>query len=31
MSDVGANIFAEWKVLPEYVVPLSDFPFGRRI
>ena len=25
MSDIGANIFAEWGVVPEYVVPLSVF------
>ena len=25
MSDVGANIFAEWGVVPEYVVQLSFF------
>ena len=25
MSDVGANIVAEWGVVPEYVVPLSVF------
>ena len=32
MSDVGANIFAEWGVVPEYVVfPLSVFSLGGRI
>ena len=31
MSDVGANIFAEWGVVPEYVVPLPVFSLGRRI
>ena len=31
MSDVGANIFAERGLLPEYVVPLSVFSLGRRI
>ena len=30
MSDIGANIFTEWGVVPEYV-PLSVFLFGRRI
>ena len=25
MSDIGADIFAEWGVVPEYVVPLSAF------
>ena len=25
VSDVGANIFAEWGVVPEYVGPLSVF------
>ena len=28
MSDVGANIFAVWGVVPEYVVPLSVFLLG---
>ena len=28
MSDVGANIFAEWGVVPDYVVPLSVFSLG---
>ena len=27
MSDVGADIFAEWRVVPEYVVPFSVFMF----
>ena len=31
MSDVGANIFAEWGVVPEYVVSLSVFSLGGRI
>ena len=31
MSDVSANIFAEWGFVPEYVVPLSVFLLGRRI
>ena len=31
VSDVGANIFAEWGVVPEYVVPLPVFSLGRRI
>ena len=31
MSDVGRNIFAEWGVVPEYVVPLSGFSLGRCI
>ena len=31
MSDVGANIFAEWGVVPEYVVPLSVSSLGGRI
>ena len=31
VSDVGANIFAEWGVVPEYVVPLSVFSLGGRI
>ena len=25
MYDIGADIFAEWGVVPEYVVPLSAF------
>ena len=25
VSDIGADIFAEWGVVPEYVVPLSAF------
>ena len=31
VSHVGANIFAEWGVVPEYVVPLSVFSLGGRI
>ena len=31
VSDVGANILAEWGVVPEYVVPLSVFSLGRYI
>ena len=27
MSDIGADAFAECGVVPEYVVPLSVFPF----
>ena len=27
MSDIGADVFAEWQVLSEYVVPLSVFSF----
>ena len=27
VSDIGADAFAEWGVVPEYVVPLSVFPF----
>ena len=27
MSDIGADVFAEWGVLSEYVVPLSVFSF----
>ena len=27
VSDIGAYIFAEWGVVPEYVVPLSVFSF----
>ena len=23
MSDIGSDVFAEWGVVPEYVVPLS--------
>ena len=25
MSDIGSDVFAEWGVVPEYVVPLSVF------
>ena len=28
MSDVGADILAEWRVVPENVVSLSVFAFG---
>ena len=24
MSDIGANVFAKWRVAPEYVVPLYN-------
>ena len=27
MSDIGADIFADWGVEPEYVVPLLAFLF----
>ena len=27
MSDISADVFAEWGVAPENVVPLSVFPF----
>jgi len=27
VSDVSADVFAEWRVVPEYVVPLSVSPF----
>ena len=27
MSDIGADTFAEWGVVPEYVVQLSAFLF----
>ena len=30
MSDVGADILAEWRVVPENVVSLSVFAFGSR-
>ena len=30
MSDIGADVFAEWGVVPEYVVPLSVFSFVSR-
>ena len=30
MADIGANIFAEWGVVPEYVVSLPVFSFGGR-
>ena len=31
MSNVRANIFAKWGVVPEYVVLLSVFSLGRCI
>ena len=30
MSDIGADIFAEWGVVPKNVASLSVFPLGRR-
>ena len=30
MSDVGAHVLAEWRVVPENVVSLSVFAFGSR-
>ena len=30
MSDIGADVFAEWGVVPEYDVPLSVFSFVSR-
>ena len=30
MSDVGADVFAEWMVVPENVVSLSVFAFAFR-
>ena len=30
MSDVGADVLAEWRVVPENVVSLSVFAFGCR-
>ena len=27
VSDIGADVFAEWRVVPEYVVPLPVFLF----
>ena len=30
MSDVSADILAEWRVVPENVVSLSVFAFGSR-
>ena len=30
MSDIGADVFANWGVVPEYVVPLSVFLFVSR-
>ena len=30
MSDIGGDVFAEWRVVPEDVVSLSVFPFSSR-
>ena len=30
MSDVGAHIFAKWRIVPKYVVPWSVSPSGVR-
>jgi len=30
VSDVGADVLAEWSVVPENVIWLSVFAFGRR-
>ena len=30
MADIGVDVFAEWRVVPEDVVTLSVFPFGSR-
>ena len=30
MSDVGADVLAEWRVVPENVISLSVFAFGSR-
>ena len=30
MSDVGVDVLAEWRVVPENVVSLSVFAFGSR-
>ena len=30
MSDVGVDVLAEWRVVPENVVSLSFFAFGSR-
>ena len=30
MSDVGADVLAEWRAVPENVVSLSVFAFGCR-
>ena len=31
MPYVGADVLAEWRVVPENVVPLSVFAFGSRV
>ena len=28
MTDIGVDVFAEWRVVPEDVVPLSVSPFS---
>ena len=30
MSDVGARIFAKWRIVPKYVAPWSVSPSGVR-
>ena len=30
MSDISADVFAEWRVVPEDIVPLSVSSFGSR-
>ena len=30
MTDIGVNVFAEWRDVPEDVVPLSVPPFSSR-
>ena len=30
MSDIGVDVFAEWRVVPKDVVPLSVSPFSSR-
>ena len=30
MFDIRADVFAEWRAVPEDVVPLSVSPFGSR-
>ena len=30
MSDVGAHIFAKWRIVPKYVAPWSIPPSGVR-
>ena len=30
MADIGVDVFAEWRVVPEDVVTLSVFPFSSR-